>query len=1076
MNYELKIMEGDVIMKSGKIISLLCAGGMLAYSLCGTAFAVTGGSGSGADPYKISTAADLFDISADPGASYVITNDIVLETALPEFDLSGTLDGNGHSINYDASSGKSLFSSVSGTVTDLNVRKEKSADNAILAKTVTGTIERCSVVGTVKSSEGAAGGIAGTLSGGKIINCYSDANVSGSAQSGGGIAGTAANASIASSYVSGKVSGSGSEVGAVVGKAENTSVTSCYYDKSNTSLEFGVYVGSDTTTGLDSDAMMSSASYQGFDFGSVWMIIDGSTTPMLIEHNGLGTADKPYRIHNADEFRALIAPNITDSSKYYELCGDITDDMTCLGDTTYQFKGHLDGKGYVIASPTVYSNGDYNAIFAVVGEGAEIKNVTRSIINSKSGAISGGIAAVNYGSISGCAVSGTISATKDAGGIVGENIGGTITDCKAVCNITARNTGAGGIAGFNSYGTIERCASNSTVKALSRTAGGIAGDNSYGTIKNCYALGRVDASSESGGIAGRLYNGSILQSYASLKLNGTVSVGGIYGAVIEDGYTEGSVYDIDTAANSYADEQQAASFGKTEQQMMSAAAYAGFDLLSVWAIDEGRNTPTLIAVDGSGTRSAPYKIRCDNDLSKIGSGRKLYYRLANNIYAKSGYVIEEFSGCLDGGGYTVYRDNMQFQKISDGAYVGNICVSGGGMLAVEINNATVEYCTIDRQHKNGGSGGFAETITNSTVRNCKAVNINISDSTAGGFAESISGGTIEDCYVVNSKVNGANIAGGFVGRSSGTRISGSGVYDTTVTSDNTVGGFVGRSDNGTSIADCYTTAEVSAGQYAGLFVGMNYADISGSCGGGKTQAEESTPAPDATAAPVVTLGFAGLDEGTSSNCTTSYSGKLYVPKVTLLPEGGITLPDIGTDAPVESAGGLTDISGHWAEATILKLVEAGVIDGYDDNTFRPQNGVTKAEFIKLMLAADGVKIQDGFTAYEDVNKHWAKNNIYTAITLGLCDNINESATAFGADSIIKRVEAAAMMGRLKGAGMSGTPSFPDTDSIPEWALNPVYACEALGLMNGMEDNSFAPENSLTRAEAATIVERIMNMK
>lgn len=1063
-------------MKSRRIMALLCAAGVLAYSFGGTVFAVSGGSGSSADPYKLSTAADLYDISADPGASYIITNDIVLETALPEFDFSGTLDGNGHSINYDASSGNSLFSSVSGTITDLNVRKETSAYNGLLAKTVTGTIERCSVVGSVKSSEGAAGGIAGSLSGGKIINCYSDVDVSGSAQSGGGIVGTAKDASIASSYVSGKVFGSGSEVGAVVGKAENTSVTSCYYDKSNTSLEFGIYVGSDTTTGLDADAMMSSASYQGFDFGSVWTIIEGSTTPMLIEYNGLGTADKPYRIHNADEFRALIAPNITDSSKHYELCGDITDDMTCLGDTTYQFKGHLDGKGYVIASPTVYSNANYSAIFAVVGEGAEIKNVTRNIINSTSGSISGGIAAVNYGTISGCAVSGTILATKDAGGIVGENIGGTITDCKAVCDITASNTGAGGIAGFNSYGTIERCASDSTVKAKSRTAGGIAGDNSYGTIKNCYALGKVDASSESGGIAGRLYNGSILQSYASLKLNGTESVGGIYGTVIEDGYTESSVYDIDIAANKYADEQQASSFGKTEQQMKSAAAYTGFDFSSVWAIDEGRNTPTLIAVDGAGTKSAPYIIRFENDLSKIEPERKLYYRLANNIHRRLGDINVGLSGCLDGGGHTIYRNRILFQKVSDGAYIGNICISGGGIIALDISGATVEYCTIDGQNNNNYTGGLAEIITNSTVRNCRAVNASISGNTAGGFAESISGGTIEDCYVVNAKVKGANIAGGFAGRISGTRISGCGVYDTTVTSDNTVGGFVGRSDNGSAITNCYTTAEVSAGQYAGLFVGMNYADISGSCGGGKTQTEESTPAPDATAAPVVTLGFAGLDDGTSTDCTTTYSGKLYVPKATLLSEGGITLPDIGTDAPVESAGGLTDISGHWAEATILKLVEAGVIDGYDDNTFRPQNGVTKAEFIKLMLAADSVKIQDGFTAYEDVNKHWAKNNIYTAISLGICDNINESATVFGADSIIKRVEAAAMMGRLKGAGMSGTPSFPDTGSIPEWALNPVYACEALGLMNGMEDNSFAPENSLTRAEAATIVERIMNME
>ena len=41
---------------------------------------------------------------------------------------------------------------------------------------------------------------------------------------------------------------------------------------------------------------------------------------------------------------------------------------------------------------------------------------------------------------------------------------------------------------------------------------------------------------------------------------------------------------------------------KTEQQMMSSGTYGGFDFSSVWAIDEGRNIPTLRSVNGSGTK------------------------------------------------------------------------------------------------------------------------------------------------------------------------------------------------------------------------------------------------------------------------------------------------------------------------------------------------------------------------------------------------------------------------------------------------------------------------------------------
>ena len=48
---------------------------------------------------------------------------------------------------------------------------------------------------------------------------------------------------------------------------------------------------------------------------------------------------------------------------------------------------------------------------------------------------------------------------------------------------------------------------------------------------------------------------------------------------------------------------------------------------------------------------------------------------------------------------------------------------------------------------------------------------------------------------------------------------------------------------------------------------------------------------------------------------------------------------------------LSDISGHWAETNITTLVDAKVINGYPDGTFRPDGTISKAEFIKLLMSA-----------------------------------------------------------------------------------------------------------------------------
>ncbi len=187
---------------------------------------------------------------------------------------------------------------------------------------------------------------------------------------------------------------------------------------------------------------------------------------------------------------------------------------TSIGGT---YTGNFDGQGHSISG----LNGGCG-LFASIGEKGTVKNVKLVDVNfSGYYAQCGGVAATNLGTISGCTVSGTITATVCAGGIAGRNDGGTIQGCffSGTVTSTEGSSRVGGIAGANSTGSITGgsitgcCVAGGTVTATGNDsrAGGIAGTNDTGSITGCcFAGGTVTATggySYAGGIAGANYGG-----------------------------------------------------------------------------------------------------------------------------------------------------------------------------------------------------------------------------------------------------------------------------------------------------------------------------------------------------------------------------------------------------------------------------------------------------------------------------------------------------------------------------------------------------------------------------------------
>ncbi|MDI4643719.1 immunoglobulin-like domain-containing protein [Cohnella hashimotonis] len=176
---------------------------------------------------------------------------------------------------------------------------------------------------------------------------------------------------------------------------------------------------------------------------------------------------------------------------------------------------------------------------------------------------------------------------------------------------------------------------------------------------------------------------------------------------------------------------------------------------------------------------------------------------------------------------------------------------------------------------------------------------------------------------------------------------------------------------------------------------------------------------------------------------------------------------------------LGDISGHWAEASILSMVGQGYVKGYPDGTFRPNAKVTRAEFVQLIVRAFGIAEADASAgAFRDAADHWARGAIAAARAAGIVDGY-ENGT-FRPNEAITREQMAVMMARaLKlrpaAAGGKGT-VFADRADISAWAKASVLAAAENGLFVGDQAGAFRPHAYATRAETVEALRRAVDLR
>lgn len=316
-----------------------------------------------------------------------------------------------------------------------------------------------------------------------------------------------------------------------------------------------------------------------------WMILLGTTiflansTPTFAASysGGSGTPEDPYQIQTPEQMNTIGA-NPSDWGKNFKLMDDI--DMSAyngtqyniIGNSTKPFTGTFDGNRHLLTNLTIMRPSEEQVgLFRYIGFGGCVKNLGLEYVNTTGQHSVGGLVGLNYGTITACYSTGTVSGNFWLGGLVGLN---------------------------------------------------------YGSLTACYAINTISGSERVGGLVGENYNGSITACYATGRIIGSIYVGGLVGWN-EEGMITSCFWDLQTSGQA----DSSGGKGLTTEQMKTLSIYqnAGWADRG-WVIQDGIDRPRLsweniegapippavgIPFAGNGTAEDPYVISTAEEFAAL---------------------------------------------------------------------------------------------------------------------------------------------------------------------------------------------------------------------------------------------------------------------------------------------------------------------------------------------------------------------------------------------------------------------------------------------------------------------------
>ena len=171
----------------------------------------------------------------------------------------------------------------------------------------------------------------------------------------------------------------------------------------------------------------------------------------------------------------------------------------------------------------------------------------------------------------------------------------------------------------------------------------------------------------------------------------------------------------------------------------------------------------------------------------------------------------------------------------------------------------------------------------------------------------------------------------------------------------------------------------------------------------------------------------------------------------------------------------TDIdSVPWAKESIKYLVDKNILVGTSVDTFEPDRAITREEFIKMLTKAFKIEDATATTNFTDVNEgSWYYQYVSAAYGKGIVKGIDSDN--FGVGRPITREQVCTIIYRavemlsIKMENMRNGAEFTDKDKIASYAQSAVDSLYNAGIIDGMDDNTFKPDEKTTRAMAAKII-------
>ncbi|MEW6447727.1 MAG: S-layer homology domain-containing protein [Bacillota bacterium] len=179
----------------------------------------------------------------------------------------------------------------------------------------------------------------------------------------------------------------------------------------------------------------------------------------------------------------------------------------------------------------------------------------------------------------------------------------------------------------------------------------------------------------------------------------------------------------------------------------------------------------------------------------------------------------------------------------------------------------------------------------------------------------------------------------------------------------------------------------------------------------------------------------------------------------------------------------SDVNGHWAAGCIKRLSELGLVYGYQDGTFRPDNKITRLEAACMLARLMNVPAggESDLQRFKDAASipEWARTTLAGAARDRLVYGYphRDGSLTFEPYKLITRAEEAALMSRILeqkfGTLTPAYLAFRDSNRIPAWAKRAVGIAVAKGIVTGYPDYTIRPQNYVTRAEVACMILRLL---